>query len=93
MSTTSKEAIGVIEDAGRSEVDATDSLVPVVGGPADFLLMHEARGWQTAVLSPSFDRTTVFHGRKVALRRASSWTVLDGTENMQGDGVWRIVPR
>lgn len=38
-----------------------------------------------AVLSSSFNRTTVFGGREVAKRKASSWTVLDGMESMQGN--------
>ncbi|KAF8558328.1 Metallo-dependent hydrolase [Imleria badia] len=86
VSTTSKEVIGVMKDAGRPEGCAADSLVPFIGAPADFVLIHEARGWQSAILSPSFDRTTVFGGREVARRKAFSWTALDGMEGMQGSG-------
>lgn len=74
-----------MEEAGRLDGNAADSLVPFIGGPADFVLIHEARRWQSAVLSPSFDRTTVFGGREVARRKASSWTVFDGMEGMQSN--------
>lgn len=93
VSTTSKEAIGVIEDADCREGNAADSLVPLVEGPANFVLMHEARGWQSAVLSPSFDRTTVFCGRRVAQRKASRWTILDETEGMQVNEELNAIPQ
>lgn len=74
-----------MKDGGHPDGNAADSLVPFIGAPGDFVLIHEARGWQSAVLSPSFDRTTVFGGREVARRKASSWTVFDGMEGMQSN--------
>jgi len=56
----------VIKGVGRPDENASDSLVQLIGGPADFVLIHDASEWQSAVLSPSFERTTVFGGRKVA---------------------------
>ena len=83
-----------MEETDRYEGSAADSLVPLIGGPAEFVLMREVK-WQSAVLNPNFDRTTVFGGRKVAWRRESSWTMLDGMERMQGDndGEWKTVPQ
>ncbi|KIJ62731.1 hypothetical protein HYDPIDRAFT_114421 [Hydnomerulius pinastri MD-312] len=82
VSTTSKETIGM----GGGDADLTKSkdngLVPRVGDPADFVLVHEAKRWQSAVLSPGFDRTTVFSGRVVARRRASRWTAVDEAETV-----------
>ncbi|KIJ17904.1 hypothetical protein PAXINDRAFT_175628 [Paxillus involutus ATCC 200175] len=57
VSTTSKEAIGI--------VDESDDLT------------GNARRWQSAILSPGFDRTTVLGGRVVARRKASRWTARD----------------
>ncbi|KAF8133942.1 hypothetical protein EV363DRAFT_1161850 [Boletus edulis] len=85
VSTTPKEVIGVMKDAGRPDEYAADGLVPFIGGPADFVMIHEARRWQSGVLSPSFDRTTVVGGRVAARRTGSRWTILDGMESRQGN--------
>ncbi|KAF9236489.1 hypothetical protein BU15DRAFT_89107 [Melanogaster broomeanus] len=58
VSTTSKEAIGIVDERDDLTGGAEDGLVPRVGGPADFVLIHEAARWQSAILSPGFDRTT-----------------------------------
>lgn len=47
MSITSKEVIGIMECAGRLDGNAIDSLVPFIRRLADFVLIHEARGWQS----------------------------------------------
>lgn len=61
---------------GCDSEDTDDNLAPRIGDPADFVLIHEANRWQTVVLSPPFDRTTVLGGRVVATRRALRWTAL-----------------
>ncbi|KAI9462232.1 hypothetical protein HD554DRAFT_2041212 [Boletus coccyginus] len=45
--------IGVIKGTGRLDGNASDSLVQFI---EDFVLIHDASEWQSAVLSPSFDR-------------------------------------
>ncbi|KAH7884961.1 hypothetical protein F5I97DRAFT_1810368 [Phlebopus sp. FC_14] len=74
VSTTSKEAIGIQE---RAHTD-NDGLVPRVGDAADFALVHEARRWQSVILSPGFDRTTIVAGKVVAKRKAVRWNALTG---------------
>ncbi|KAF9221484.1 Metallo-dependent hydrolase [Gyrodon lividus] len=74
VSTTSKEAIGIVDESDGLKGGADDGLVPCAGGPADFVLVHEAQRWQSAILSPGFDRTTVLGGRVVARRKALRWT-------------------
>lgn len=79
MSTTSKEAIGIMDARARGgSADQGDGLVPRVGDPADFVIVHGARGWQSVVLSPGFDRTTFYKGNVVARRRAQRWNANTG---------------
>ncbi|KAG1879167.1 hypothetical protein F4604DRAFT_1880110 [Suillus subluteus] len=82
VSTTSKEAIGVMHggSVGGKSADESDGVVPRVGDPADFVVVHGARRWQSAVLSPGFDRTTFYKGNVVARRRAQRWNVNTGGE-------------
>jgi len=80
VSTTSKEVIGALNDGGRRDGNDEASFIPRIGGPADFVLIHEAERWQSTVLSPSFDRTTVYGGKEVARRKACSWIAFDGME-------------
>jgi hypothetical protein len=77
----SKEVIGVMEGAGRLDGNSRTYHRRTCGFRLD------RRGKSVAVSSPSFDRTTVFGGREVAKRKASSWTVLDsdGMESIQGN--------
>ncbi|KAH7925904.1 Metallo-dependent hydrolase, partial [Leucogyrophana mollusca] len=74
---SSKRAIGLGGDNDfRCESEAQDGgneLVPRVGDPADFFVVHEARRWQSTVLNPGFDRTTLYRGKVVARRRADRW--------------------
>lgn len=71
---TSKQAIGLLE--------FETSLLPHYGDPADFVILHDSRSVQQAVLSPSYDRTTIKAGRVIAGRRSHAWTSLSGA----GDG-------
>lgn len=82
MSTTSKEAIGIMHGGSVSgkPADEGDGIVPRVGDPADFVVVHGARRWQSAVLSPGFDRTTFYKGNVVARRRAQRWNANTGGE-------------
>ncbi|KAG2033692.1 hypothetical protein BDR03DRAFT_1001969 [Suillus americanus] len=82
VSTTSKEAIGVIhgDSVSGKSADESDGVVPRVGDPADFVVVHGARRWQSAVLSPGFDRTTFYKGNVVARRRAQRWNANTGGE-------------
>jgi hypothetical protein len=82
VSTTSKEAIGVMhrDSVGGKSADEGDGIVPRVGDPADFVLVHGARRWQSAVLSPGFDRTTLYKGNVVARRKAQRWNANTGGE-------------
>lgn len=68
---TSKLAIG--EDNHR----ASPRLFPIVGDPADFVVLHGVNTIQSAVLSPPLDRTTIHAGIVVARRQTSSWLLLD----------------
>ncbi|KAG0700440.1 hypothetical protein DFH29DRAFT_807663 [Suillus ampliporus] len=82
VSTTSKEAIGIMHGgkASGESVDEGDGLVPRVGDPADFVVLHGARRWQSVVLNPGFDRTTFYKGNVVARRRAQTWNANMGGE-------------
>lgn len=82
VSTTSKEAIGVMHggNASGESVDEGDGIVPRVGDSADFVVVHGARRWQSTVLSPGFDRTTFYKGNVVARRRAQRWNANTGGE-------------
>ncbi|KAF5382766.1 hypothetical protein D9615_002935 [Tricholomella constricta] len=62
---TSKRALG--------EGGASMDLFPVIGDPADFVILHSAGTLRSAVLNPPFDRTTIRAGTVVARRRASTW--------------------
>ncbi|PPR01742.1 hypothetical protein CVT24_001562 [Panaeolus cyanescens] len=62
---TSKRAIGV--------QDVPTSLVLTVGDPADFVILHRNESLQSAVLNPSYDRTTIKTGNMVASRRSVRW--------------------
>lgn len=55
-----------------------ESLFPTEGDPADFVILHGAESLQSAVLYPSFDRTTIHSGVVVARRWTHSW-LLGGT--------------
>jgi hypothetical protein len=57
-----------------------DGLFPCIGDPADFVVLHGARGWQSVVLSPGFDRTTFYKGNVVARRKAHRWNANTGGE-------------
>ena len=57
-----------------------DGLVPLIGDPADFVIVHGARRWQSVVLSPGFDRTTIYKGNVVARRWAQRWNANTGGE-------------
>jgi len=65
---TSKQAIGLPEVA----LD----LIPSQGDRADFVILHDSQSVQQAVLSPSYDRTTIRAGRVVAVRRSTAWNSL-----------------
>ena len=70
VTTASKRAIGECNSKGMT------SLLPVVGSPADFVVLHGNHNIWSAVLDPSYERTTVKAGRVVAWRKASQWHVL-----------------
>jgi hypothetical protein len=62
---TSRRAIGI--------PDTPSSLVPGIGDRADFVILHNSRSVQQAVLSPSYDRTTIYAGKVVAHREGVAW--------------------
>ncbi|EIW81333.1 Metallo-dependent hydrolase [Coniophora puteana RWD-64-598 SS2] len=69
VTTAAKEAVGMAELEG----DNIDGLVPRKGSKADFVILPQTARWQSAVLSPSYDRKVVFQGRLVAHRKAVRW--------------------
>lgn len=68
---TSKRAIG--------ENEVQTDLLPTEGGPADFVVLHGTETLLSAVLHPSYDRTTIRAGVIVARRKSDSWFLSDGT--------------
>ncbi|KAH7909903.1 hypothetical protein BJ138DRAFT_1088682 [Hygrophoropsis aurantiaca] len=79
VTVSSKSAIGLGDVNNTTTKDIQKSaqedseLVPQIGDLADFVIVHEARRWQSTVLNPTFDRTTVYRGRIVAQRKAQRW--------------------
>ncbi|KAG6890809.1 hypothetical protein C0995_003242 [Termitomyces sp. Mi166 len=67
---TSKLALGVGGSDGRR-------LFPVLGDPADFVILHGALSTQSAVLHPPFDRTVIHAGVVVSRKRSSTWLLGD----------------
>ncbi|OSX59873.1 hypothetical protein POSPLADRAFT_1149833, partial [Postia placenta MAD-698-R-SB12] len=49
------------------------SLMPAIGGPADFVLLHDNDSMYSAALDPSYSRTTIKGGVVVAKRYTSRW--------------------
>ncbi|KAH9841570.1 Metallo-dependent hydrolase [Rhodofomes roseus] len=49
------------------------SLTPVKGDAADFVLLHENDSLYSAALSPCYTRTVIKNGEVVATRRADKW--------------------
>lgn len=66
VTTTSRLAIG--------DVEAHSSLFPAQGDPADFVILFGIKNLRSAVLNPSYDRTTIHRGEIVSRRRALTWT-------------------
>ncbi|EJC97920.1 Metallo-dependent hydrolase [Fomitiporia mediterranea MF3/22] len=66
VSVGSRQAIGL--NNGRD----TGSLIPIIGSPADFVLLHGNHSLQSAALEPCYDRTTIRNGRIVASRRSTN---------------------
>ncbi|THH08891.1 hypothetical protein EW145_g2390 [Phellinidium pouzarii] len=64
VSIDSRRAIGDIP----SETSAL-MLIPQGGSPADFVILHGNHTLQSAVLDPSYDRTTIKSGKVVAWRK------------------------
>ncbi|KAJ7134588.1 hypothetical protein C8R44DRAFT_829041 [Mycena epipterygia] len=62
---TSKRAIG--------QKDIHQDLCISTNDPADFVILHGIRNIQSAVLNPSYDRTTIHAGVVVARRHTSTW--------------------
>ncbi|KAJ7780627.1 hypothetical protein DFH07DRAFT_910153 [Mycena maculata] len=62
---TSKIAIG--------QKDIHQDLCISTNDPADFVILHGTPNLQTAVLNPSYDRTTIRAGTVVARRHTSRW--------------------
>jgi len=69
VTTAAKEAVGMADPEGDN-----DGLVPQKGSKADFVILPQTVRWQSAVLSPSYDRKVVFQGHLVAHRKAVRWT-------------------
>ncbi|KAF7314243.1 hypothetical protein MKEN_00896800 [Mycena kentingensis (nom. inval.)] len=65
VSLTCKEAI--------ASPNIANDLSLSVGDPADFVILHSSPDLASAVLNPSYDRTTVRHGVVVARRRTERW--------------------
>ncbi|EGN98075.1 hypothetical protein SERLA73DRAFT_182935 [Serpula lacrymans var. lacrymans S7.3] len=81
---SSKEAIGIVFNINQQKDDRGDlDLVPQPGEYADFIIVHETRRWQSAILNPAFSRTTVRRGNVVATRKVDRWNAnmgeLEGT--------------
>ncbi|KAJ3501826.1 hypothetical protein NLJ89_g9165 [Agrocybe chaxingu] len=78
---TSKRAIGPppstvspsVQAEGPSDIPA--DLVPRVGDPADFVILHERKSVRSAVLNPPFDRKTIKGGKLVAERSSMRWSL------------------
>jgi hypothetical protein len=66
---TSKRAIG--------EKEVHVDLLPTEGGPADFVILHGTNTLLSAVLHPSYDRTTIRAGVIVARRKSKRWFLSD----------------
>lgn len=66
---TSKRAIG--------ENEVYMDLLPTEGGPADFVILHGTETLLSAVLHPSYDRTTIRAGVIVARRTSNRWFLSD----------------
>jgi hypothetical protein len=66
---TSKRAIG--------ENEAPMDLFPTQGSPADFVILHGTETLLSAVLYPSYDRTTIRAGVIVARRKSNRWFISD----------------
>lgn len=64
VTTTAREAIG--------EPARHRALMPQVGDPADFVVLHGNDSVQSAVCSPAVARTTVKAGRVVSRRRVET---------------------
>ncbi|KAG6896918.1 hypothetical protein C0992_005254 [Termitomyces sp. T32_za158] len=67
---TSKLALGMDESDGRC-------LIPALGDPADFVILHGVHSIQSAVLHPPFDRTVIRAGRVVSRKRSFTWLLDD----------------
>lgn len=78
MSIDSKRAIGVLEDDDAYNLNVH---APLIGTPADFVLLYKNQRIESAVLEPSFDRTTVKAGRVVARRVARYWVASDSEDD------------
>ncbi|KLO12194.1 Metallo-dependent hydrolase [Schizopora paradoxa] len=65
ISTASKLAVG---DVHSSVLADPLSILPTSGRPADFVILHDNSDIQSAVLSPSYSRTTIKGGRVVSWR-------------------------
>ena len=72
----SRTAIGEKGSAGLS-------LVPRVGDPADFVLLHENHDAQSAACSPSYTRTTIKAGRVVSCRESRTWHLEQDSQEAQ----------
>ncbi|KAJ7675862.1 hypothetical protein DFH06DRAFT_1170790 [Mycena polygramma] len=62
---TSKRAIG--------QKDIHQDLCVATDDPADFVILHDSPNLQSAVLQPSYDRSTILGGVVVARRQTSKW--------------------
>ncbi|KII87842.1 hypothetical protein PLICRDRAFT_649240 [Plicaturopsis crispa FD-325 SS-3] len=69
---TAKRAIGLH--------NIPDQLHPAKRERADFVIIHNATSLQSAVLNPSFDRTTIFAGKVVAYQHSMRWNVRRNAE-------------
>ncbi|CAL1713115.1 unnamed protein product [Somion occarium] len=67
VTNTARRAIGRQQDSRLSK--ESRPMIVRVGDVADFVLLHNNDSTQSAVLNPSYDRTTIKGGRIVSVRR------------------------
>jgi len=64
ITTTARQAIGATSFQG---------LMPQIGDPAEFVILHENDSLQSVVCNPGYDRTTIYRGEVVAKRSSTNW--------------------
>ncbi|KAL0961043.1 hypothetical protein HGRIS_006032 [Hohenbuehelia grisea] len=80
VTSVAKTAVGL----GRGHTQ----LFPSLSQPADFVILHDNQNIRSAILNPSYDRTTICAGRIVSQRRTHKWIKLARNEKDIGALSW-----